>query len=110
MRAVLEDAQSNDIRIISNTGAARPEAARERTIEVTTDMGLSDLSVASAAGSDVTDNFEALDEETFDGEPVEEYEESCFSASAYLGVEGVVQAFETMLISFSLAEWPIRRC
>lgn len=92
MHAVLEDAQSNDIRIISNMGAASPEAARERTIEVATDMGLSDLSVASVAGSDVTDNFEALDEETFDGEPVEEYEESCFSASAYLGVEGIVQA------------------
>lgn len=92
MEAVLQNCVSNDIGIISNMGAANPHKAREKTVEVADELGVSDITVASVTGSDVTDQFDKLDSETFSGESVESYETDCFSANAYLGVDGIIEA------------------
>lgn len=92
MQAVLQNCVSNDIQIISNMGAADPHSAREKTVAVAHELGVSDLRVASVTGSDVTDQFDKLDAQTFGGEPVENYKTDCLSANAYLGVEGIVAA------------------
>lgn len=92
MRAVLQNCVENDIQIISNMGAADPHKAREKTVAVADELGVSDITVASVTGSDVTDQFDELDAETFSGEAVENYETDCLSANAYLGVEGIIEA------------------
>lgn len=92
MKAVLPACISNNTQIISNMGAANPDAARETTLQIATDLGFSDITVASVTGSDVTDQFEQLENETVDGEPLDNYRESCVSANAYLGVQGIIDA------------------
>lgn len=94
MRAVLRNCLSNDIQIVSNMGAARPHEAREKAVEIADELGVSDITVASVTGSDVTDQFDNFDEETFGGEAVSDYERDCFSANAYLGVDGIMTALE----------------
>lgn len=92
MEAVLPPCQTNGTRIVSNMGAANPTAARERTLEIASDLGLSDLTVACVTGSDVREQFDQFDDETFGDEPTAQYEEACVSANAYMGVEGIVEA------------------
>jgi len=92
MRAVLPACVENDIRIVSNMGAANPTAARETTAEIAADLGLSTLTVASVTGSDVTAQLDTLEGETFGGEPTERYEDICVSANAYMGVDGIIEA------------------
>lgn len=94
MEAVLPRCASDDVRIVTNMGAANPTAAREETLRIADDLGLSGLSVASVAGSDVTDEFDRFEDETFGGEPIERYEESCVSANAYMGVRGILAALD----------------
>lgn len=95
MQAVLEDAQANNIKIISNMGAASPRAAKRKVIEVATDLGISNLTVAGISGSDVTDNFNKFQQQTFTGDPIGRYEEKCISANAYLGVDGILKALQS---------------
>jgi Acyclic terpene utilisation family protein AtuA len=92
MEAVLPSCVENNTRIITNMGAANPEAARKRVIDIATELGISDLSVASVAGSAVRDRFDHFEEQTFSGESTTQYQENCVSANAYLGVQGILDA------------------
>lgn len=95
IQAVLEDAKSNDIRIISNMGAASPQAAAKKVIQVAVDLDVSNLTVAGVFGSNVTDEFRKFQEYTFADDPIEKYEDSCISANAYLGVNGILKALQS---------------
>lgn len=94
MNAVLPLCESNGTQIISNMGAANPIAAREKTVEIADELGLSDLTVASVTGSDVTDQFDQFEDETIGGEPTKDYEDACVSANVYMGVDGIIEALE----------------
>lgn len=94
MRAVLPRCASDGVRIVSNMGAANPTAAREETLRIADELGLSGLTVASVTGSDVSDRFDRLADETFAGEPTDRYEGSCVSADAYMGVRGILEALD----------------
>ncbi len=93
MRRVLPDCVSNDITIVTNMGAANPSAAATRTHEIASDLGI-EVTVAAVTGCDVFDQFDAFTEQTLDGEPVADYQGDAVSASAYLGVGGIVSALE----------------
>lgn len=93
MQRVLARCVENDITIVTNMGAANPAAAAATTRAIARDLEL-DVTVATVTGCDVFDRFEDFGTETLGGEPVADYEESAVSASAYLGVDGVVAALE----------------
>ena len=92
--AVLPHCVENEITIITNMGAANPNAAANRTCEIASDLGLNDLTIASVSGSEVSDQFERFEEHTQAGEPTLRYEEECISANAYLGSGGIIEALE----------------
>lgn len=92
--AILPQCIENDTTIITNMGAANPDAAVDRTCEIASDLGLTDLTVASVSGSEVSSQFERFEEHTQAGEPILQYEDDCISANAYLGAEGIVEALE----------------
>ena len=94
-RAVLENCVENGITVVSNMGAANPPAAAAGTASVAADLGLDGLRIAAVTGADVADRFEALHDETFDGEAVAEYRERTIAAHAYLGAEPIVDALES---------------
>src|SRR6201990_2659471 len=55
MRAVLPVCAAKGIKIVTNMGAANPEAAARKTAEIAKSLGLSSLKIAAVVGDDVLD-------------------------------------------------------
>src|ERR1700751_4089187 len=55
MRAVLPLCAAKGIKIVTNMGAANPEAAAKKTAEIARSLGLSSLKIAAIVGDDVLD-------------------------------------------------------
>jgi hypothetical protein len=93
MTAVLPACVERGVTIVTNMGAANPEAAAGVVCDVARDLGLRDLIVAAVTGDDVlktmTSGQYALQET---GEPVESLKNRLVSANAYLGADALVQA------------------
>jgi acyclic terpene utilization AtuA family protein len=93
MRAVLPLCAAKGIKIVTNMGAANPEAAARKTAEIARSLGLSSLKIAAVVGDDVLDACK-------DGDlPIMEFPGSIkqlgnrlLSANAYLGAEPMAQA------------------
>lgn len=80
----------NNIRLITNMGAANPVAGAKKIIEIAQSKGIS-IKVAAVFGDDV---FESISAETIAIETNEPLSKSgeLVSANAYLGIEGIVSA------------------
>ena len=94
MRAVLPACAARGIRIVTNMGAANPQAAAERTLDIARELGLK-LRVAAVTGDDVFDLLQARghDFTLMDGgAPVASLQARMVSANAYLGAQGIVDA------------------
>src|SRR6476620_6562418 len=61
MRAVLPLCAAKGIKIVTNMGAANPEAAAKKTAEIARSLGLSRLKIAAVVGDDVLDACKAND-------------------------------------------------
>jgi hypothetical protein len=93
MRAVLPLCASKGVKIVTNMGAANPEAAARRTAEIVKSLGLASLKIAAIVGDDVLDACK-------DGDlPIMEFEGTIkqlgnrlLSANAYLGAEPMAEA------------------
>jgi hypothetical protein len=93
MRAVLPLCAAKGIKIVTNMGAANPEAAARKTAEIAKSLGLSSLKIAAVVGDDVLDackqaDFPILE---FDGS-IRQLGNRLLSANAYLGAEPMAQA------------------
>src|ERR1700743_721227 len=95
MRAVLPLCAAKGIRIVTNMGAANPEAAAKKTAEIARALGLSKLKIAAVVGDDVLDACKANDL------PIMEFEGSIkqlgnrlLSANAYLGAGPMAEALD----------------
>jgi hypothetical protein len=90
MRAVLPICQRNGTRIITNMGAANPEAAARASVAIATELGLSGLKVASVLGDDVLSLVRSGPHRLTDVS-----EESIVSANAYLGASPILEALRS---------------
>jgi hypothetical protein len=95
MRAVLPPCAAKGIKIVTNMGAANPEAAARRTAEIAKSLGLSSLKIAAVVGDDVLDackqgDFPILE---FDGS-IRQLGNRLLSANAYLGAAPMAQALQ----------------
>lgn len=93
MRAVLPLCAAKGIKIVTNMGAANPEAAARKTADVAKSLGLSSLKIAAVVGDDVLDACKAGDLPImeFDG-TIKQLGNRLLSANAYLGAEPMAQA------------------
>lgn len=94
-RAVLPAAGAAGTRIVTNMGAANPEAAATATLAVARDLGLRGLRVAVVTGDDVTAEVAASDAPLQEGGTVAGVRERIVAANAYLGAECVRDALAT---------------
>ena len=83
MEAVLPLCRSNGTRIITNMGAANPQAAVRETVSIAHDLGLPGLRVAWVSGDDVLP--------LLSGHSSADPREQLVSANAYLGVEPILE-------------------
>src|SRR5712672_131413 len=93
MRAVLPLCASKGIKIVTNMGAANPEAAARKTADIAKSLGLSALKVAAIVGDDVLDACKDGDLRImeFDG-TIRQLGNRLLSANAYLGAEPMARA------------------
>ncbi len=93
MRAVLPICAAKGIKIVTNMGAAHPEAAARKTAEIAKSLGLVSLKVAAVIGDDVLEACKDGDLPImeFDG-TVKQLGNRLLSANAYLGAEPIAEA------------------
>ena len=93
MRAVLPVCAAKGIKIVTNMGAANPEAAARKTADIAKSLGLSALKIAAVVGDDVLDACKDGDLPImeFDG-TIRQLGNRLLSANAYLGAEPMAQA------------------
>ena len=93
MRAVLPVCAAKGIKIVTNMGAANPEAAARKTADIARSLGLPSLKMAAIVGDDVLDACKAGDLPImeFDG-TIKQLGNRLLSANAYLGAEPMAQA------------------
>jgi hypothetical protein len=93
MRAVLPLCAVKGIKIVTNMGAANPEAAARKTAEIARSLGLSKLKIAAVVGDDVLDACKSNDLPImeFDG-TIKQLGNKLLSANAYLGAEPMAEA------------------
>ena len=93
MRAVLPVCAAKGIKIVTNMGAANPEAAARKTADIAGSLGLPSLKVAAIVGDDVLDACKAGDLPImeFDG-TIKQLGNRLLSANAYLGAEPMARA------------------
>jgi Acyclic terpene utilisation family protein AtuA len=93
MRAVLPLCAAKGITIVTNMGAAHPQAAARKTAEIARSLGLRGLKVAAVLGDDVLDACKQRDLPImeFDG-TIKQFGNRVLSANAYLGAEPMVEA------------------
>ena len=93
MRAVLPLCAAKGIKIVTNMGAANPEAAARKTADIAKSLGLPALKIAAIVGDDVLDacKDDDLPIMEFDG-TIRQLGNRLLSANAYLGAEPMAQA------------------
>ena len=95
MQAVLLPCHRQGVKIITNMGAANPQAAAEEVMAVARTLGLGRLKVAVVLGDDVLGLLQSQDPNLMEtGQPVSSLGASVISANAYLGAEAIVQALQ----------------
>ncbi len=96
LRAVLLTCVAQNVKIISNMGAANPLAAGHEVIRVARELGIKKLTVAVVLGDDVLQQITDIRQQSLplmdSDQTLASLGESVISANAYLGAEGIVQA------------------
>ncbi|WPP50637.1 acyclic terpene utilization AtuA family protein [Catalinimonas niigatensis] len=96
MEKVLPLAHKYKVKVITNMGAANPEAALEAICSIADRLNIKGMKVAAVLGDDVLDyvkNHRSLKIiET--GKALSTIEDRIISANAYLGADGIVQALQ----------------
>lgn len=96
MRKILKLAKDNQIKVITNMGAANPVSAAEKTVEIARELGVTGLKIAFVTGDDITPQIENY----YDNDVLElgcklgEIKESVLSTNVYLGAEGIIEALD----------------
>src|ERR1700759_5678666 len=93
MRAALPLCAAKGIKIVTNMGAANPEAAAKKTAEIARALGLSRLKIAAVIGDDVLDACKANDLPIMEFKgTIKQLGNKLLSANAYLGAEPMAEA------------------
>lgn len=94
MEKAIPLAWEKKVKIISNMGAANPEAAAEVCAEIAKKNGITGIKIAAVLGDDVLDKLDKYqDTEVWETKkPLRELDGQVVSANVYMGVEGIVEA------------------
>ena len=93
-QAIFSVYAQHPVKIITNMGAANPQAAAARCSQLAREQGLSGLKIAWVSGDDMTARLEEYQEETVleTGRPLKEIHGEILSANGYIGCQGIVEA------------------
>ncbi len=93
LRACIPACRENNIKVITNMGAANPVSAMKKAAGVLKEEGIKDYKIAAVTGDDILGLIGELDAEFIEtGESLENYRKQIISANAYLGAAPIVEA------------------
>lgn len=93
MELLLPILKKNNVRLITNMGAANPVAAAAKIVDMAQQMGIA-VKVAAVTGDDVLQNITGAEIAMETNRPIKESGE-VLSANAYLGANAILPALET---------------
>lgn len=93
---ILPAIKAHPTKVITNMGAANPQAATDKVIEMAQKAGLSGLKVATVNGDDVTTAITKFGDRPMmeDHKPLSTLNRHIISANAYLGAQPIVEALD----------------
>lgn len=96
MEQVLPLCAEKKVKIVTNMGAANPEAAAEMIKQIAQNQGLHNLKIAAVTGDDVFSGIDRYQNKRLleNDKQIKELGSSIVSANAYIGARGIVQALE----------------
>lgn len=96
MLRVLPLAASRKVKVITNMGAANPQAAAAVTRKMAVELGLPHLKIAAVSGDDIFGRIEAYRDLAFleTGEKLGDLQAKVISANAYIGAAGIIEALQ----------------
>ena len=91
---ILDVLREKSVKVVTNMGAANPEAAARKVREMADAKGLSNLQIAYVTGDDLSGRLDRyLDYKTIEsGAPLSGIEGEILSANGYIGCGGIVKA------------------
>jgi len=92
MKAVLPACRANNVRIVTNMGAANPVSAARTTTAIARQLGLHGLKIAAVTGDDVLGDLKSSDRPLDIGCTVDSLGNRIASANAYLGGASIAGA------------------
>ncbi|CAD5257295.1 MULTISPECIES: acyclic terpene utilization AtuA family protein [unclassified Imperialibacter] len=93
MRLLLPHLVKNEVRLITNMGAANPLAAADRVLEIAKELHLS-VKVVAVTGDDVFAQIDPAQQAMETGRPLKEAGQ-LLSANAYIGIEAILPALQS---------------
>ncbi|GAB6106737.1 acyclic terpene utilization AtuA family protein [Fusibacter bizertensis] len=96
MKKVLPLCKEKGIKVVTNMGAANPEAAVKVIKQLAMDLGIKGLKIAAVLGDDIGDQLtQYMTNEVLElKRPLSNIKDKVVSANVYLGIEGIVNALE----------------
>ncbi|MGM8899301.1 MULTISPECIES: acyclic terpene utilization AtuA family protein [unclassified Psychrobacter] len=96
MEQVLPLCAEKNVKIVTNMGAANPEAAAERVKQIAQKQGLHNLKIAAVTGDDVLSRIDQYQDQKLleNNKHIKELGSAIVSANAYIGARGIVEALE----------------
>ncbi|MBU5425459.1 DUF1446 domain-containing protein [Tissierella pigra] len=96
IRGILRKCKEEGIKIVTNMGAANPEAAIKLILEITKEMDITDIKVAMISGDNIIDDLEKYKEIVMwqSTHTLGELEAEIISANVYLGAEAIKEALD----------------
>ncbi|MBO1514051.1 acyclic terpene utilization AtuA family protein [Metabacillus bambusae] len=93
---ILQHCTKNNVKIITNMGAANPLAAVKKIKEIACELKIPSLNIAVVVGDDVYHILDKYGDQPLieTGEKLRNLKSSIVSANAYIGAEGIVKALE----------------
>jgi len=95
MKDIIPTCKQKNIKIITNMGAANPEAAGDKISEIVKALGLEKIKIAVILGDDVSEILwkdPMIKEKILDKMDIEKIKNKTISANAYTGVESIIEA------------------
>ncbi|MDL2273134.1 DUF1446 domain-containing protein [Oscillospiraceae bacterium OttesenSCG-928-G22] len=95
MRAILEPLKRNGVKMVSNMGAANPEAACAEIARIANELGVTGLKLAAVTGDSVIESIDRYAELDVLEFPKKLRDVTgVVSANAYMGAEGITEALQ----------------
>lgn len=96
MEKVIPSAWEKKVKVITNMGAANPEAAAQVCAEIARKNGIKGIKIAAVLGDDVLDKLPRYkDTQVWETKrPLSELMDKVISANVYMGSEGIVEALK----------------